>query len=208
MNGRVDREYPATHTGRAADAQGQAAGKIRPGMSRRSTALLALAALMALPGRADAASIAGEALSPAWGIPFAGMLLSIALLPLVAGRIWHHHYGKITAHTISGDVTASGEIMKFGADTVSGNVFVDATGTPDEIRANTVSGDVTVRLAPEVPAQYTISTVSGRLQVDNSDIRGVHGQYKAKFGDLDKKWLEFRANTVSGNVSVVHAVSA
>ncbi len=118
------------------------------------------------------------------------------------------HYGKITAHTISGDVTASGEIMKFGADTVSGNVFVDATGTPDEIRANTVSGDVTVRLAPEVPAQYTISTVSGRLQVDNSDIRGVRGQYKAKFGDLDKKWLEFRANTVSGNVSVVHAVSA
>ncbi len=30
-------------------------------------------------------------------IPFAGMLLSIALLPLVAANIWHHHFGKISA---------------------------------------------------------------------------------------------------------------
>ncbi|NOX35780.1 MAG: sodium:proton antiporter [Deltaproteobacteria bacterium] len=30
-------------------------------------------------------------------IPFACMLLSIALLPLIAGNIWHHHFGKISA---------------------------------------------------------------------------------------------------------------
>lgn len=30
-------------------------------------------------------------------IPFACMLLSIALLPLVAGTFWHHHFGKISA---------------------------------------------------------------------------------------------------------------
>ena len=30
-------------------------------------------------------------------IPFACMLLSIALLPLIAGTIWHHHFGKISA---------------------------------------------------------------------------------------------------------------
>ncbi|HCY83733.1 MAG TPA: sodium:proton antiporter [Desulfobacteraceae bacterium] len=30
-------------------------------------------------------------------IPFACMLLSIALLPLVAGAFWHHHFGKISA---------------------------------------------------------------------------------------------------------------
>jgi len=30
-------------------------------------------------------------------IPFACMLLSIALLPLVAGTFWHHHFGKIAA---------------------------------------------------------------------------------------------------------------
>lgn len=30
-------------------------------------------------------------------IPFAMMLLSIALLPLIAGNFWHHHFGKISA---------------------------------------------------------------------------------------------------------------
>ena len=37
------------------------------------------------------------ALSPVWGLPFAGMLLSIALGPLAAPRWWHHHYGKVAA---------------------------------------------------------------------------------------------------------------
>ncbi len=32
-----------------------------------------------------------------WGLPFAAMLLSIALLPLFAGQLWHHHQGKIAA---------------------------------------------------------------------------------------------------------------
>ncbi|RKP56763.1 sodium:proton antiporter [Pararobbsia silviterrae] len=31
------------------------------------------------------------------GLPFAGLLLSIALFPLCAPRVWHHHYGKIAA---------------------------------------------------------------------------------------------------------------
>jgi Na+/H+ antiporter NhaD/arsenite permease-like protein len=32
-----------------------------------------------------------------WAVPFAGILLSIALLPLFAPSFWHHHYGKISA---------------------------------------------------------------------------------------------------------------
>jgi Na+/H+ antiporter NhaD/arsenite permease-like protein len=39
----------------------------------------------------------GEIL-PLWScIPFALMLLSIALLPLIAPNLWHHHFGKISA---------------------------------------------------------------------------------------------------------------
>ncbi len=33
----------------------------------------------------------------AWAIPFAGLLLSIALMPLLAPNFWHHHFGKVTA---------------------------------------------------------------------------------------------------------------
>ena len=50
-----------------------------------------------LPGLAAAAEFDGRQLSPLWGVPFAGLLLSIALMPLLATQIWHHHYGKIAA---------------------------------------------------------------------------------------------------------------
>ncbi len=39
----------------------------------------------------------GRSLGYAWAIPFVGMLLSIAILPLVAPHAWHHHRGKISA---------------------------------------------------------------------------------------------------------------
>ncbi len=42
-----------------------------------------------------AAGIDGAGLAAAWGLPFAGVLLSIALLPLLAPRLWHRHFGKI-----------------------------------------------------------------------------------------------------------------
>ncbi|WP_370640659.1 sodium:proton antiporter [Xanthobacter sp. NFH-44] len=41
------------------------------------------------------ATLNGAELSPIWAIPFVGMLLSIALFPLLAGHFWHHHYGKV-----------------------------------------------------------------------------------------------------------------
>lgn len=38
------------------------------------------------------------AILPAWSsLPFVGILLSIALFPLIAPRFWHHHYPKVTA---------------------------------------------------------------------------------------------------------------
>jgi Na+/H+ antiporter NhaD/arsenite permease-like protein len=49
------------------------------------------------PGLASAAEFDASRLSPLWAVPFAGLLLSIALLPLLAGSFWHHHYGKVAA---------------------------------------------------------------------------------------------------------------
>ncbi len=39
----------------------------------------------------------GSALSPVWMLPFAGILLSIALVPLTAPNFWRHHFGKASA---------------------------------------------------------------------------------------------------------------
>ena len=115
------------------------------------------------------------------------------------------HSGEVTAHTVGGDIAATGDITKFSGDTVSGNVMLDLAGIPDVVRVNTVSGDVTMRLAPDVPAEYRINTVSGRVQLDDSEITGVVGGYTGTYGQLDGNWVEFKANTVGGDVSVMHA---
>lgn len=57
----------------------------------------ALVAFLGAPAWAWAADIDGSALSGLWGVPFAGLLLSIALVPLLAPIFWHHHFGKVTA---------------------------------------------------------------------------------------------------------------
>ena len=67
-------------------------------VARAVSAIIGAAAFTAASAApAAAAGVSGADLSLLWGIPFAGLLLSIALMPLLAGHIWHHHYGKIAA---------------------------------------------------------------------------------------------------------------
>ena len=58
---------------------------------------LPLAWLLLAPAFAGAAELPGSQLSVLWSVPFVGVLFSIAVLPLLAPRFWHHHFGKITA---------------------------------------------------------------------------------------------------------------
>lgn len=44
----------------------------------------------------SAPHLAGENLAIFWIIPFVGILLSIAIFPLVASDFWHHNFGKIS----------------------------------------------------------------------------------------------------------------
>ncbi|WP_028455636.1 sodium:proton antiporter [Chitinilyticum litopenaei] len=62
----------------------------------RTLPLLALPCLL-FPGGAAAATLDGSQLSLAWILPFAGILLSIALCPLFLPKFWHHHFGKVAA---------------------------------------------------------------------------------------------------------------
>ncbi len=48
-------------------------------------------------GHHGAPHLDGSNLSLLWLIPFIGILLSIALFPIVKPHFWHHHYGKISA---------------------------------------------------------------------------------------------------------------
>jgi Na+/H+ antiporter NhaD/arsenite permease-like protein len=57
--------------------------------------------LLAAPVNASAGEENGSSLGdslPLWSIlPFLGILLSIALFPLLRPRFWHHHYSKVSA---------------------------------------------------------------------------------------------------------------
>ena len=65
-------------------------------ISRRAAPWVAAAGAL-LPGLCMAADMDGSTLSVLWGVPFAGILLSIALMPLLAPIFWHHHFGKVAA---------------------------------------------------------------------------------------------------------------
>jgi Na+/H+ antiporter NhaD/arsenite permease-like protein len=56
--------------------------------------VLVFGSLLASLAPASAAALDGAALSLLWVVPFAGLLLTIALGPLIFPKLWHHHYGK------------------------------------------------------------------------------------------------------------------
>ncbi len=64
---------------------------------RRIVSLTFTAALTLLPQAALAAELDGASLGFVWALPFVGILLSIALFPLLAPHVWEHHQGKIAA---------------------------------------------------------------------------------------------------------------
>jgi Na+/H+ antiporter NhaD/arsenite permease-like protein len=64
-------------------------------MHRAGTALSFLV-FAAVPAHA-VTGLDGAAMGWPWALPFAGILLSIALGPLLLSRVWHRHYGKIAA---------------------------------------------------------------------------------------------------------------
>lgn len=125
----------------------------------------------------------------------------------VSGEISvRNHTGKLAVHAVNGDVTVSGAISSLTSDSVSGDVFADIGGIPDDVRVSTVNGNISVRLDEQVPVAYTVNTVNSRLHLDTSEITVNRGRYTGRYGSLDGQWLDFRANTVNGDVSVVHAV--
>ena len=67
--------------------------KFRPLMLSLLVTLLAPTLALAAGGHHP--TIPGPELSAVWVIPFACMLLSIAIMPLAIPHIWHHHFGKI-----------------------------------------------------------------------------------------------------------------
>jgi Na+/H+ antiporter NhaD/arsenite permease-like protein len=70
-----------------------------------------------------ASKLNGATMSWPWALPFIGVLLSIAMGPLLFPRIWHRHYGKIAAAWAA--LTLAAVAFYFGAPSVL-DVLVDS----------------------------------------------------------------------------------
>jgi Na+/H+ antiporter NhaD/arsenite permease-like protein len=81
------------------EENGRRTGRILPRRQDMKPVRWAIALVLPLlwPQLAMAAEFDGRQLSALWGVPFAGILLSIAILPLLAPTFWHHHFGKVAA---------------------------------------------------------------------------------------------------------------
>lgn len=114
--------------------------------------------------------------------------------------------GTLNANSVSGDVAATGSLRKATIDTVSGAVLVDTTGDAQGVSLNSVSANATIRLDEGLPANYAIRTVGGRVQVDGivrSGQGSITTNYVGSIGELSGSFVDVRANTVSGDVTVL-----
>ena len=59
--------------------------------------VIAVSAIMLSSSTCFAAELDGRQLGLVWALPFVGILLSIALFPLLAPHFWEHHQGKLSA---------------------------------------------------------------------------------------------------------------
>ena len=114
--------------------------------------------------------------------------------------------GTLNANTVSGDIAATGSLRKTTVDTVSGGVLVDSAGDVHSVSINSVSGNGTIRLDEGLPANYAIRSVGGRVQVDGvvrSGKGGITTNYTGSVGELSGTFADVRANSVSGDVTVL-----
>ncbi|MEA9985514.1 DUF4097 family beta strand repeat-containing protein [Subtercola vilae] len=119
------------------------------------------------------------------------------------------HRGSVAARTVTGDITVSGTVPTFSADGVSAAVFLDLDGEVDVLTNNTVSGDFTVRLDPGFGARFNVNTVSGVLNLDGSTFRSTRGRgNNFTTGSLDGRFVEVRANSVSGDITTIRRADA
>ncbi|KAA9089392.1 DUF4097 family beta strand repeat-containing protein [Microbacterium radiodurans] len=120
--------------------------------------------------------------------------------------------GALSANSVSGDVTAAGALRKASIDTVSGAMLVDSTGPVQSISLHTVGGDATVRLDEDVAANYQVRSVSGRVLIDGV-VRSGQGagpttSFAGSTGELSGSFVDLRANSVSGDLTVLRRPTA
>ena len=119
-------------------------------------------------------------------------LFSASPVPAAAGK-----------GSVSGEVTASGQFSNIRANTVSGDMSFDLHGFTHDFGANSVSGDLTVRVPYDVGVDIVAQSASGPVVIDDRKYGHPGGKVETISGP-DAKLMLVRTNSVSGKTSIFH----
>ncbi|GGJ76092.1 hypothetical protein GCM10011583_04360 [Streptomyces camponoticapitis] len=115
--------------------------------------------------------------------------------------------GDLRFNSVSGDLTVvdcGGSSVR--AETISGDMAIDleSAGKPTDIKVNTVSGEVAIRLPHPADATVEANTTSGSVSNAFDDLRvGGHWGSKKITGTLGSGTGQLRAATVSGSIALL-----
>ena len=116
--------------------------------------------------------------------------------------------GRLNASAVSGDVHIVDVSGTVSASAVSGDVKVEITRLDgsDDMKFNTVSGDVSVMLPGNLDADVDMSSFSGSIKTDfpievRSERYGSRNSARAKLGDASRR---LKMSSVSGDLSLRH----
>ncbi len=121
--------------------------------------------------------------------------------------IARNHRGVLTAKSVSGEVTASGHFSNIRANTVSGDMSFDLQDFTHDFGANSVSGDLTIRLPHDVGVDIVAKSASGAVVIDDQKYMQPGGKLQTIAGP-DAKLMLVRTNSVSGKTSIFHGQAA
>lgn len=119
--------------------------------------------------------------------------------------IARNHHGVLTAKSVSGEVTASGDFSNIRANTVSGDLSFDLHSFTHDFGANSVSGNVTIRLPHDVGVDIIAKSGSGAVVIDAQKYSLPAGTVQTIAGP-DAQLMLVRTNSVSGKTSIFHSL--
>jgi hypothetical protein len=122
--------------------------------------------------------------------------------------IVRNHDGVLTAKSVSGEVTASGRFSNIRANTVSGDMSFDLLSFTNDFGANSVSGDLTIRLPHDVGVDIVAKSAGGGVVVIDDHKYTQPGGKLETIAGPDGKLMLVRSNSVSGKTSIFHGQPA
>lgn len=118
-----------------------------------------------------------------------------------------NQHGHFTGDSVSGSLTVQADSMPhLRAKSVSGSLVVDLGSAPSTLAANTVSGDVTVRIPADSGFELDAKSVSGQVVAGSERLAGKPGKNGGRISRGDGA-VQLMAKTVSGDVTLLHASS-